>query len=480
MAKKVSKTKAIAYILLIFFLVTLVTHSMRSYKVDALIGQEQYFNLRIAQEVSEKGIWFKDVKLYDAPSYKLNIVHLLLSIFNNKTMYMKIIPFLLGVASLILFYLLMTHFKVLENTKFLSSVLLIISPPFIYATVTYTTPIFLIFFLLTFSFLYIKKQILISLIPSILLLLINPLYSIFIVFTIFFLEALKPVNRKKGATLSLFLLLSSLLSYIFYYYPKFVPNFLFFETQGIFASTLSDFGAVGIGVFQLLLGIIGITLLWNKKPRFLKKNKNYRSLFVFLIMLFIVSAYIHTIIYLINIVVSILVAFTLSTLYMRKWELKPIRKLAVMLIAYGLIFSAFSFQTRIVNSSPLPSEIDALNLLGEEQEAVTLSHYSNGYLIEHFSKKPVLLDNRLFFSKKRDEINSDADKIFSSRNLENTKGILNRYQIKYVYIDKDMKEGQIWQNREEGLLFLLDNSDDFDVIFWSHDVEVWKVTNSTA
>jgi hypothetical protein len=38
-----------------------------------------------------------------------------------------------------------------------------------------------------------------------------------------------------------------------------------------------------------------------------------------------------------------------------------------------------------------------------------------------------------------------------------------------------MKEGEVWENREEGLLFLLRNNETFKNIYSSKDSEIWKV-----
>ena len=43
----------------------------------------------------------------------------------------------------------------------------------------------------------------------------------------------------------------------------------------------------------------------------------------------------------------------------------------------------------------------------------------------------------------------------------------------YIYITDDMKTGEIWTDKNQGLLFLLRNSEKFRNIYNSNNVEIW-------
>ena len=53
---------------------------------------------------------------------------------------------------------------------------------------------------------------------------------------------------------------------------------------------------------------------------------------------------------------------------------------------------------------------------------------------------------------------NDSITTFNSRNLKNTMTILDKYNVTYIWIDKKMKTGQVWEKENQGLLFLLKNT----------------------
>jgi hypothetical protein len=64
--------------------------------------------------------------------------------------------------------------------------------------------------------------------------------------------------------------------------------------------------------------------------------------------------------------------------------------------------------------------------------------------------------------------------LFYSRILVDTQKIFKKYDIKYIYIDDSMKNGKVWSREDQGLLFLLKNSEIFKNIYNSQNIEVWE------
>jgi hypothetical protein len=56
--------------------------------------------------------------------------------------------------------------------------------------------------------------------------------------------------------------------------------------------------------------------------------------------------------------------------------------------------------------------------------------------------------------------------------LKDAEPLLNQHDIRYVLITPDMKEA-IWEGREQGLWFLVGNSESFDRIYNSKGVGIW-------
>ena len=59
--------------------------------------------------------------------------------------------------------------------------------------------------------------------------------------------------------------------------------------------------------------------------------------------------------------------------------------------------------------------------------------------------------------------------------LEEVRGKIEKYNVKYILIDKKMTEGLIWDDQNQGLRYLLRNSETFKNSYASEGVEVWKV-----
>ena len=64
--------------------------------------------------------------------------------------------------------------------------------------------------------------------------------------------------------------------------------------------------------------------------------------------------------------------------------------------------------------------------------------------------------------------------MFQSRNLKDTEALLNKYNIRYIFITQDMKEGLVWTDNNQGLLFLLKNGETFKKPYSSDKIEIWQ------
>ena len=47
-------------------------------------------------------------------------------------------------------------------------------------------------------------------------------------------------------------------------------------------------------------------------------------------------------------------------------------------------------------------------------------------------------------------------------------------KINYVWINKKMKDGQVWEKEDEGSLLIIKNSLNFKKIYDYGEVEIWK------
>jgi len=103
-----------------------------------------------------------------------------------------------------------------------------------------------------------------------------------------------------------------------------------------------------------------------------------------------------------------------------------------------------------------------------------LSHFSNSFWIQKIAERPTFIDPTLKNNPLYDPLFNTTDIIFYSRNIDITTSLLNKNNITYIWIDKDMKNQKVWTKPDQGLLFLLENSKIFKKVYDRDSIEIWK------
>jgi len=456
---------------------------LREYRKDPLVEDVSYYHARIAQQISSDfGLPRKDALLYSNRIFPLiPALPLLLAlpnlIFRIPIMTLsKILPILVGILSFLLFFLLLKELKINKKIMNISLLLLVISPPFIYIFTTLNDHLIPIFLVLLSFLLFLRNK---KFLSAILFLLI-PLFSISDSFIGLFFFFIYIVSTKRKFRTFFFLLLSvliiSLLQYlpfvILYGFPE-IPAFKISE-EGInfaFQNFISDFGGkFGIGLFSILLGFSGLAVVWRKK---------YKNLLVYTlcVALVVISFYLAWLIIYLNFLLVILASIGLIYLIKIKWESKLIKNFIIFILICGIIISGVSHIDRISKLSPSKMMFDSLKILKEKSKPneIVFSHYSNGFWINGIADRPVIMDRYFIYTPNVNQLHKDSQNIFYSINLEDTTKLLDKYKVKYIWIDKKMKESQVWKREEEGLLFLLKYSRKFENIHSDEETEIWKV-----
>lgn len=471
--KKLTGKRILLCSLLLAIIILLIIPLIRFYYFDSiLLGQTPYYHARMAQHIQDKGIPPKD-PLMPRP-YILNPYHLLLaatSYFFGVYLSSILIPFLLGILSVILFYLILDKLNLEPLKKVLTIAILIASPAFIYTFSTsnsYALPIFLLL-LAFYLFIQEKKLFLIlSALLFILLSLFSPINSIIAIFLLFSYSINNKPKLKNFYCILPLIILISLLSHLPFYLRYGLPQKITFISSNILINSISDLGGtMGFGVFNLLLIAIGLYVIWKIKKQLIP----YSLLFILILTSFYLS---HTNLYL-NFIFAILAGHGFLTLLKMKWSIKLIKTLTTIILICGLVFSSISYINRISLLPPDKPIINSLEWFASQPPGIVLSHYTNGFWIETIGKKPVLLDPLPSYLPSPNIRFNHSAKIFYSRNLAKTKALLNSYNISYIWINAAMLQGQVWTKEQQGLLFLFRNNETFKNIYHSKDVEIWKV-----
>lgn len=464
-SKFISKKKSISIIIIVFILIFSFVFTSRLLKHDSIPSEDSYKSLSLSKKMHFEKLKTNELRFQDS----------ILSFFNQDNLIYPIsILFVFSALSIFLIYQILSYFGVSEQIKLFSILIFLFSPPFIYSFMTYTNNIFILFFVLLFTYYYLKKKFLISFIVTLPLIFISlPTIIInLILIEVLHLFYEKDENHKEKIILSFSIIISSLISYFVFYFTEFIPNILIFSKKNFFTQIVSDFGAImGFGIFHLILAIIGIIIIWEM-------SKKYLFGYLTLLLSIFLSIFFPIFITILNVVLCFFASIAISAIYKKKWEINILRNLTMLLILCGIVFSCFSYESRIVNSDPSKEEIKALNFLDSTNNGIVLSHQKNGYMISYFSNKTPFIDNDITFISSGKEKLDVSNEIFYSRNLEKTINLLKSNNIKYIFIDNDMKEGLVFEKRNEGLLFIIDNNEKYFTKLYDKDsIEIWGFIN---
>jgi hypothetical protein len=437
------------------------------YRTD-YIGTEAYNNLRLAENPN----------MIDSLSFGGRIATyswgtpLLLSPAPLTLAFM--LPILFGVLSILLLSGILNNFQATKKGKNIALLFYVVSPAFIY---TFSSPnnLFAPFFLAMLAFYLITREKFKLL--SLPIMLILPTFSVVIstatIILLFFYSFL--YNKKTKRIVVAALILTVLSSLIYYGGLLYIAGSAGQTLQEdvsefqLFSNIFFDLGSTyGLGLFLFILACVGIATQW--------KNK-YENLFLFfsIATLSLATLFRQELLLLLNIFIIIFAAIGFKKMNQFRWSSRDFKKFALFLVILGVSFSAISQINNLIEAEPTQEITEALTFLSTQEQGVVFSHWTRGVWIASTGHKNVMDENYLYIQDLsiREE---DTDTLFYSRSLVEIEPILNRYDINYIWIDKEMKE-MIWEHENEGLLFVAEYTKDFKKIYETDKVEIWRIDN---
>ncbi len=452
-------------ILLIGILILLLVPLIRS---EPLIGNDAFFFLRLA----------KDPGLYDSLSYGGRVatynwgLPLLLRI--NQDILPKALPFILGALSLVLFMCLLRKFNVKDSA--LGVLFLAASPPFIYLFTSLNNYFCAVFLSLLGFYLFSSKYEVLQwfgLVSFVLLPIFNfPITLITLALLALYIIFHEKEKRKLGFITLAITSLITIIYYGYFLYNAGMPQSLIFSPFGSgfnykLQTLMSDLGGkFGFGIFSVILAVCGMMALWRYK---------YRRLFVFfsITLLFVLTLIWPVTIFIFNFYVAILAAYGTVYLLTKGWQSNTIKQFTVIIIICGLLFSAVSHINCMVKSEPDVQVIKAVTFLKKLDPGVVFSDYNNGFLM-NYAQKSNMMDINFLFAPKVNERWVDYQQLISTRDLKVAKGIIKKYNLKYIWVDKSMRD-KLWTYDEDGLLFLLKYNPDFVMVYSRGGINIWRI-----
>lgn len=474
--KKINEKNIFFFFIILVILVLGITLILTFINHNSIIiGEQPYYHLRIAKEISEKKNIQYDTLSYGGREYIFDPYDYFLA-FLYKSFGMNVfmvLQFILGIISLIIFYFIIKKIRLNLLSRALIMLTLILSPIFVY-TFTVLNKHSLVIFLTLFGFLLFlqKKKIfnIISIIIFSIIPLLNTLASLITILLVLCYALYNKRKIKQFYLILIFVFLINILYNLILYLKYGFPEKITFISINYLQTLISDLGGfAGLSFFNIILMLIGITVTWKLK------KKIWLVYITIIILLVNLSYFSYSTIYL-KFVITIFAGIGFYKLASMKWKLKFIRNLTVFILILGLIFSTTSYISRIINSLPDKNIKESLEFLDiySDPEEIVLSHYSRGFWINYFSKRAVVMDSLFTYAPKPNERYRDINAIFYGVNLKDTKELLDKYKINYIYIDNEMKQGLVWKKKKQGLLFLFRNKETFRKIYEKDGIEIWQ------
>jgi len=368
-----------------------------------------------------------------------------------------IIPIILGLSTLYLFFALVEQMKFPDKLTLFFLFLLVMSPAFIYTYSSLTANSFFILFVIaTLLLIMQEKKIFTSL--ALIPLILATLFDIFSSLILFILLIIYSINQQKKTPYIylVIILISSLIQY-FLGQPFFLGPF---HIEHAIPDLISDFGGLsGISFFAILLSFIGIMITWKDKELYWA---------YFLIPLLVPLYFISTqIIFPFSILILFFAAVGLVKLFERTWNLIPIKNITFFLLILGILFSTLSYIDRIDQLTPSGDMIETLTWMkyNTVHDDIILSDAIYGDYIRTFAKREPF---DTLYEADHTALNEELLK-----NIEINKfiSLLEEQDISIIYIPKEMKK--IYKG---GFIILLQN-ERFKLIHSHGDYEVWAFSS---
>ncbi len=435
-----------------------------------LVGDEPYYNLRVASTIIEKGFVPEDRLVYGGIPFLYTPYNLLLGgigIIAGLKITTMLLPFLVGFLTLACLYKILGQLGFEPGPKLIFCGLYIISPVFLYTVFSGNNAGAALFLQLT-GFLFYLKLGRITFASTVFLSVASLFGPAHMLVSLMLIGGYAFYDKKKLPHLCLLIFIFVLIA-LFVYLPQTHKEGLPLIEFSVpyFAHFVADFGATkGFSIFLLALAMVGFLRVWSKT------KESY-----LLFSLLLVGA---TFFFGINSVYSnVILVFiaTLGFIYILKspWTILALKRIAILLIVMGLIGSTGSYASGLIHGLPDMEIINAMEWLKQNSlsEDTIYSAAENGVWIETFAERTVLLDTLLKKTEWLKEREAAADALLRLYNIKKTIALLKRYNINYIVVAADM--GKTKNNEEDGLYNLLNNNETFKKIYHKADIRIYAI-----
>lgn len=461
---KSKETTMLLAILVLAPLLMLAPYGLKYFQGNtSFSGGDTYNSLRMIQLYKENGLTGVDPLQQRAIS--MDITYPLLSLIHaNSETIAIIIPILIGILTAYIFYLLLKDLKIEGQELLFGILIIIVSPLYIYSFTNLSTEI-ISTPLLALTVLLLRKNSYFSAIPIIILAFADLKILILGVLAIIAICAGDKSKRKLGIITLASGIIAATASILL-----FKQNFAleFATATPTLNNIFVELGAQqGYSLIVFALASIGFVIFWNRKRVTL-------TAILVILAAFAASAFYPKLRLPVLFILALLAGVAVNSIAKREWHNPSMKDFTLILILCSIIFSTVVFLK--AQSTYLPEDkIEAIRYLSATNPDDTiLSSERNGYLIEYYANRRAYLDPQSYKHPDYKERLETSNLIYSSRSLADAEKLMKENGITHIFVDEQMLSGEVWTSRQEGLLFLLENSMEFVKIFENEQGKIYK------
>jgi hypothetical protein len=450
------KKSTLTLSLLLFIVLSLITFVARYSSQDYPPLDEPYFTLKkiiLMQTTTFPYYDYLSIQPFFHDSF-IWFIRLFSLFFSDQVMAI-FIPLFLGAANFCLFYLLLTKLDLPEPLFAVTLFAYLLATPFLYMQLVLSAACFYLFLLLLTCYLLSFDHpffFISAMITFFIGLLSQPHFALVILLGVTLFSLYRKKNMQGVLVIAALGILYQIIMFIYIGIPS-LPLFSSFSPTML----LSHFGSyTGVDITFAMLALLGVLVCWHNKEMF-------APLYLYLGLTTTLACFFPTIILLNFPLLAYFAAQGFLTMYHRTWSLPLLRVLTLTIILISIVgtFSYALYELSV--AEPSPQLISSLRTLASQPPGTVLSHPLYGLWIQYFSLQPTVVDTFTYYADQRQAWNT-SQTVFSSYQLAKTQEALNTIEASYIFITPAMREELIWDDPEEGLLFLLRNNETFKSI----------------
>ncbi|MFH1174039.1 MAG: hypothetical protein V1725_02845 [archaeon] len=247
--------------------------------------------------------------------------------------------------------------------------------------------------------------------------------------------------------------------------------FSFMLPESALSSFMSEFGSAGYSLPLLLLACIGFYVLWKNTVAHIVRSTT-------LLVLFVLSYFCPPLLPVVALAVGLLAGKGAWFLYNRKWSLKLLKDVTILLVFCSMFFSLAAYTNILVKQQPTPALVQGLMYLRQTpNDSIILSAPAYYDYVLYFAQRQATPSPQVFLEDTRTlQITTE---LYSSRSIAETIEYMTALGATHLLFDPEMNQ-KLNIAQKTGIFFILQYGGIYTNIYDVQGITVWKFDAAAA